>query len=207
MVLLDGGTFVDGEDSPSEGWHKAAKTLSLDSFCIDIYEYPNQKGKMPKGNVSWEEAQQLCQAQGKRLCQSAEWGRACQGTTRNKYSYGQIYEASKCNTSISGSGPGVGQPAPVKPSGLFKECKSPEGVYDLNGSLSEWVADPWSDFPEPFNPTATPSAETWRTLKGGTMWSQTFYGQDCTSRHGHHYTEWKNVDDGFRCCKDAIPLP
>lgn len=207
MVLFNASSYTMGEAKPSESWHAAEQSVQLDPYCMDTFEYPNKKGKMPMGNVTWTEAVALCDSIGKRLCTSAEWERACRGLEKRVVSYGLAYDRNVCNTAISGSGPGVGQPAPIKPSGIFPECKSPEGVYDLNGSLSEWVSDPWSDFPEPFNPSAKPDPETWRTLRGGTMWSQTFYGQDCTSRHGHHAGTWKNVDDGFRCCRDADPKP
>lgn len=207
MILLDGGTYSVGESQPTQTWHQPSASVKLEPYCMDIYEFPNQKGKMPMGNVTWTEAKSLCETEGKRLCSSAEWGRACRGLEKRTVSYGEQYDRNKCNTAINGSGPGVGQPAPIKPSGIFPDCKSPEGIYDLNGSLSEWVSDPWSDFAEPFNPDAKPDPKTWRTLRGGTMWSQTFYGQDCTSRHGHHGETWKNVDDGFRCCANAVAQP
>ena len=91
---------------------------------------------------------------------------------------------------------------PSTKAGGWERCRTPEGVYDLNGSVSEWVADPWTGGPEPFNPEARVDPETWGTLRGGTMWSGTFYGQDCTSRHGHA-GHFRNIDDGFRCCRDA----
>ena len=122
---------------------------------MDIYEFPNQKGKMPMGNVTWTEAKSLCETEGKRLCSSAEWGRACRGLEKRTVSYGEQYDRNKCNTAINGSGPGVGQPAPIKPSGIFPDCKSPEEY------MTQWIAlrmgfDPWSDFAEPFNPTPNP---------------------------------------------------
>jgi len=39
-------------------------------FCIDKYEYPNEKGIYPLVNVNWNTAQKLCEQQGKRLCNS-----------------------------------------------------------------------------------------------------------------------------------------
>jgi len=168
---------------------------------MDVYEYPNKEGEFPQGAVTWEDAKTLCEQQGKRLCSSAEWELACRGTEGRLYSYGNQYNMSTCNTPIDGSGPQGNQP-PFAKSGSYKDCHSPEGVYDLNGSLSEWVSDPWADFPEPFARNAKVNPETWRALRGGTMWSHTFYGQDCTSRHGHKKSGWKNMDDGFRCCQN-----
>ena len=98
-----------------------------------------------------------------------------------------------------GGGPGL-EPVPIQPSGSHERCRSAEGVYDLNGSLSEWVSDPWTGAPEPFNADQTVDPTSWRMLRGGTMWDKTFYGQDCTSRHGHKIT-FESQDDGFRCCR------
>ena len=74
-------------------------------------------------------------------------------------------------------------------------------MYDLNGSLSEWTSDFWDGPPEPFNAEAKVDAH-WFTLRGGTMWNRTFYGQDCSSRHGHRRS-FENMDDGARCCKSV----
>ncbi len=65
------------------------------------------------------------------------------------------------------------------------------------------MSDAWSEFAPPFEPDVVVDPATWRTVRGGTMWNETFYGQDCTSRHGHPRTD-KYEDDGFRCC--AGPL-
>ena len=98
----------------------------------------------------------------------------------------------------------TGKPPPLAASGSHEGCRTSEGVYDLNGNLSEWVSDGYQGAPEPFNRSATPDPATWRVLRGGTMWNLTFYGQECLSRHGHEVT-FLNMDDGFRCCADASP--
>lgn len=199
MVSFSDTKTQVGSQNPSRSWHTPAKEVTIEAFCIDQYEYPNKKGEYPKNNVTWEDAKSLCEAEGKRLCTSAEWEFSCRGAERRKYSYGNVYDRQKCNTPIDGPGP-QGRNPPFARSGSYEDCHSPEGVYDLNGSMSEWVSDPWSDFAEPFAKNVTVDSETWRELRGGTMWSHTFYGQDCTSRHGHRKTKWKNMDDGFRCC-------
>lgn len=200
-VLIQGGEYRIGLEEPFQKWHEAAKDITLENYCVDIYEFPNQKGTIPTYNVSWEEARDMCSGAKKRLCTSYEWERACRGVEKWNYSYGPHLDRTICNTPIHGSGPG-NNPPPIEPSGTYENCHSPEGVYDLNGSMSEWVSDPWSEFAEPFNRNAVSNPETWRALRGGTMWSNTFYGMDCSSRHGHRLSDWRNMDDGFRCCSD-----
>jgi hypothetical protein len=48
-------------------------------FCIDHYEFPNQKGARPPVMVDWYHAMGQCAAAGKRLCYESEWVAACEG--------------------------------------------------------------------------------------------------------------------------------
>ncbi len=201
MVRIPGGSFTFGEPTPSESWHQPGQVVELGAYCMDRFEFPNVRGQRPRASASWTQAEEECRAGGKRLCSSMEWERACEGPEGQRYVYGPTRDASICNTPIEGGGPGKGRRPPYSGGGDFPQCLSAEGVYDLNGSMSEWVSDPWTGAPEPFNSEAIVDPATWRTLRGGTMWSHTFYGQDCTSRHGHP-TSFQNMDDGFRCCSD-----
>jgi len=200
MVYIQAGRTTVGFELPRREWMEAPHTVELGGYCIDRYEFPNKKGVPPKNHLSFDGAVQGCEAVGKRLCTSAEWERACRGPAGWRYTYGEVRDAARCNTPIDGPGPG-NRPIPLHPSGSFPDCASAEGVYDLNGSLSEWTADRWTGPPEPFNTSATVGAD-WFTLRGGTMWNGTFYGQDCSSRHGH-LRSFENMDDGARCCRDA----
>ena len=200
MVLIQAGRTTVGFKLPRREWMEAPRPVVLGDYCIDQYEFPNKKGALPATELSWDGAQAGCAAVGKRLCSSAEWERACRGPHGWKYSYGEARDAARCNTPIEGPGPGT-EPMPLAPSGAYAGCASVEGVYDLNGSLSEWTSDRWQGPPEPFNASATVDAD-WFTLRGGTMWNRTFYGQDCSSRHGHHRS-FENMDDGARCCRDV----
>jgi formylglycine-generating enzyme required for sulfatase activity len=219
MVFIPGGDVVLGEDNPTEVWHRPRRERTLDPFCIDRYEYPNRAGEQPRGDLGITEAVALCAEAGKRLCTVDEWERACRGTERRRYSYGNERDPKRCNTPVESSG--EASTLPSAPSGSFAGCASPEGVYDLNGSLSEWVADPWPDHGVAANTgteeaeidplTKVLQAEGYRTgatlhnnqimsIRGGTMWRGTFYGQDCTSSHSHLPGE-RFPDDGVRCCR------
>src|SRR5262245_28490817 len=49
------------------------------SFCMDRYEYPNEKGAIPQMLTSWQQATATCKSQGKRLCTEPEFDFACEG--------------------------------------------------------------------------------------------------------------------------------
>ncbi len=98
--------------------------------CIDKYEYPNKKGEMPTGDVSFTEAQKKCRQQGKRLCTVTEWQWACSGREGYDYPYGWTFSEEACNTE------GIQDP---EESGSYRSCVSKFGAYDMVGNKFEWV--------------------------------------------------------------------
>ncbi len=195
MAPVPGGAYLlgpGGIDFPAPYW-TPDRLAELEPFCMDIYEWPNQEGALPKTNVTWEEARLHCEAAGKRLCKVDEWEAACRSAEGWVYSYGPDYEPTRCYT----EGATHFDTRALRPIGSFPDCVGPLGVHDLNGSVSEWVdaEHPGPPFPpDPSVAEGTPCHE----IMGGTMWSAT-YGQDCRSRHWHAVGH-RQDDDGFRCC-------
>ena len=98
-------------------------------ICIDKYEYPNKAGTVPQVNVSYQDARDLCEKQGKRLCTSREWQWACSGIEGYAYSYGWTYDKLACNS----------DGRVIEPSGNRNHCIGKFGVYDMVGNVFEWV--------------------------------------------------------------------
>ncbi len=136
--------------------------------------------------MGWDDAQALCAEQGKRLCQEDEWVLACGGTEGWLFPYGDAFETGRCNDEVP-----VGEEGHIAESGDFERCTSPFGAQDMQGNVSEWVADEHGWKPGT------------RVLRGGTMWTS-IYGQGCMSRHAHEQRGPTHGDDGFRCCR-AVP--
>lgn len=135
-------------------------------LCVDQYEYPNIPCDYPVIWVKSDEAQHLCQAQGKRLCDAHEWEGACAGalhTPEQDYAFGQrrlmqeylhnkdrervwAYGKTKnhalCATGASKS-PKCFAPSfqlcgsNTYPAGAFPQCVSSFGVYDQHGNAAE----------------------------------------------------------------------
>ena len=104
----------------------------------------------------------------------------------------------------------IGEDRWLAESGAFSDCESPEGVFDLDGNLSEWVEPgegPAFDTPPP--PLDLPPEHLLQgdkaTVRGGTMWIA-IYGTGCHARHFHPTFGPTSNDDGFRCCMD-VPHP
>lgn len=156
-------------------------TVGNSSFCIDRYEWPNQKGAIPKAYVSLYQAMDSCYSVGKRLCTSEEWMLACSGPQTWSYPYGQRYERYACVTHGKS----------VSHSGSKPECRSFFGAYDMSGSLLEWTS------------TRVTDKRQFYYVMGG-FWES---GQQsgCSDKRYSYYPENQHNPVGFRCCAD-IPL-
>ena len=100
------------------------------------------RGRWPALQVTWDGAARYCQRQGRRLPTEAEWEFAARGRSARRFPWGD--EPPRCSGVIIGraagkpcEGPGV-SPADV---GSAAQDVTPEGVRDLGGSATEWVAD------------------------------------------------------------------
>ena len=170
-----------------EDWNlpRARTERTVEGFCIDRYEYPNERGEKPRVFVTWPDAKALCEEQGKRLCTEDEWTKACAGPEGRLFPYGDTWQAETCNDEVD-----VGDESGRGESGSWRGCVSQYGVYDLQGNVSEWVSDVHG------------YKDSFRVLRGGTMWLS-IYGQGCMSRHAHEERGPTHGDDGFRCCSAA----
>lgn len=152
------------------------------SFCIDRYEWPNRKGKVPMVEVSWIRAEMYCYDEGKRLCTADEWQYACSGRKQRmikgggilgRYPYGSQYEEERCPT----------KGEKIFKSGQFDTCKEKFGTSDMVGNVWEWVSDKRNGAP---------------TIMGGSFKygnkAHCGFSSESSLIEGSQYT-------GFRCCR------
>jgi hypothetical protein len=168
-------------------------------FCIDRYEYPNVKGKLPVVMKTWHQATALCSARGRRLCKGDEWTLACEGEERLPYPYGYVRDSEACNVDrpLSGPYPRWLEHPPKgvvvslvdwrAPSGEMEGCASPFGVHDMTGNVDEWVV----------NESGRPYASG---LKGG-YWGPV--RDRCRPMTIAHDEQFAFYQIGFRCCEDV----
>jgi len=144
----------------------AGQTRDSAKLCIDQYEYPNIACDYPVTWVKSDQAENLCKAQGKRLCDAHEWEGACAGalhTPEVDYTFGerrlmQEYLHNKSRELVWAYGKKRdlklcatgGQKSPkcfepswelcgsnTYPAGSFPDCVSSFGVYDQHGNAAE----------------------------------------------------------------------
>jgi len=129
------------------------------SACIDVFEYPNEACELPFVWGTPLEAEQLCRAEGKRLCSQSEWTLACAGdpggAPDRAYAYGDTLDLTVCNTNKPHAFGPDGETwlcsartaetawstcaTETEPSGAFPACRSRFGVYDLHGNVAEMM--------------------------------------------------------------------
>ena len=175
-------------------------------YCIDEYEYPNQKGAKPPVMVSFFDAEKSCAEAGKRLCRESEWVAACEGPGETPFPYGFKRSAEKCNFDNKWTDPSLArvyskdpeiQRAELLrldrslPSGSRPECQSGFGVFDLTGNVDEWVRA---------DQERSNRRSRFAGLKGG-AWGHV--RNACRPVTTSHPPDFKYYFIGFRCCADA----
>jgi len=176
------------------------------SYCIDRYEWPNEKGELPALLVTWYDARAACQNVGKRLCTVEEFNFACEGEAMLPYTYGYERDPAKCSIdkpyikrekNLARYERCMKKPSckaelerldQREPAGARGECVSPFGVYDMNGNINEWVRRLGKERPNRSG------------LKSG--WWGPVRGR-CRPTVGFHKENDYGYEVGFRCCRDA----
>jgi hypothetical protein len=160
--------------------------------CMDAFEYPNQVGVLPAVMATFDEAEQACEVEGKRLCSDAEWTLGCRGTL----------ELSAC--AFGTGGPEVSRERLWEPSHTESEvarvdarrhssetlCVSSSAAFDLPGNVEEWVRGQAKGYGA--------------VLKGG-HFNKGSIG--CERSVYSHHLDTRSPFIGFRCCREPLVSP
>ncbi|MFO0558032.1 MAG: SUMF1/EgtB/PvdO family nonheme iron enzyme [Polyangiales bacterium] len=219
MVLVR-GTHCNEVDEPCVRWADNDRGQCLQfaersrctgqrmavSVCMDRYEWPNQRGALPSVMVTFDTAEALCAARGRRLCTEDEWAFACSGEELLPYPYGRERSADACTIDLYARAPNkpllhssnntiraaeVERIYMASPSGTRPSCRSPFGLYDLTGNVDEWVR-------------STRSFGQYSALMGGFWGHVRNRCRAVTRAHGPRFSYYQI---GFRCCSDATGAP
>ena len=155
-IPLRGGSFAMGsnEDISERPVHQVTiKPFAIGKFPVSVQEWnacatakacgfvSTGKDEAPVTNVSWSDARQyvawLAETTGKpyRLPTEAEWEYAARAGTQTKYWWGDQFQADAANCKNCAA-----NEQPVKVGSLKP---NPFGLYDMGGSVDQWVEDCW----------------------------------------------------------------
>ncbi|MCA9621650.1 MAG: SUMF1/EgtB/PvdO family nonheme iron enzyme [Myxococcales bacterium] len=200
-------------DGKVDHCYRYQESLSLGSgrtseiaVCMDQFEAPNRKGAPPMVLESFDSASRWCEKRGRRLCSEQEWELACEGPEHRPWAYGWAVNVKLCNSAKGWKAvdfEAFGKTREIarkesdrlwqgSPSGRYKTCVSPFGIFDLTGNVEEWV-------------TARPERDKPGALMGG-FWAKPWTG--CRGTNDAHQSNFAFYETGFRCCLDPkAPSP
>jgi formylglycine-generating enzyme required for sulfatase activity len=221
LISLPAGQFTMGSNTSDPTERPAHKVTLATPFAIGKYEVTagqwnacadarvcqrlTQANGAPVRDVSWDDVQQylkwLSTTSGKpyRLPTEAEWEYAARGGTTTAYWWGEKLVPAKANCKDCGPPWQVDAPANAGSFGA-----NPYGLYDMNGSVWEWVSDCWhsgfKDAPADGRSWEAPNC-TMRVIRGGSwregaayMVSSTRFKYDASVRNGQN---------GFRVARNV----
>lgn len=224
VIELPRGEFVMGSNTDDPSERPAHRVAIGQPFAIGKYEVtneqwaacvdaggcprlsadPNAAKNAPVRDLSWNDArkyvQWLSKASGKsyRLPTEAEWEYAARGGTSTRHWWGAQMRTGMANCKVCGDP--WQQDAPAN-AGSF--AANPYGLYDVNGSVWEWVSDCWHNSfkgaPDDGRSWDEPNCRV-RVIRGGSwrdgadyMLSSTRFKYDASVRH---------FQNGFRVARD-----
>jgi formylglycine-generating enzyme len=134
------------------------------------------------------DGEQWCQARGKRLCTEPEWEFACDQASA-PCDNDRLWLPWDPDAFKRGVDPWfeVKRLWQGSPSGSYPQCQTSSGVFDLVGSVEEWVV-------------SRQGREHNYTLKGG-FWAKK---TGCRGSNDAHEPSFRFYETGFRCCKSSI---
>lgn len=160
MVQIPGGSYTVGANL-SGGQYAPPQAVTLETYWLDRFEATNSEyaafiadnegeppnswpnGQIPAGKethpvrgLTWDNANDYCEWQNKRLPTEAEWEVAARGEQGLLFPWGD-------------SQTGVALPEiDTYPTGSLPANRSGFGVFDMAGNVWEWVDEPYADVPD-----------------------------------------------------------
>jgi len=223
MVSFPAGTFMMGcqgaQCAETNNW-SPTHSVMLSAFSIDVREViqseyqacivagacalpaggvysPNRTPEHPMQNASWTMANAYCTWAGKRLPTEAEWERAARGTDSRPFPLGD--QEPDCTTANIGGYDPACYLTSVRV-GSFATDVTADGLYDMTGNASEWVADWFAPDYYGSSPATDPTGPATgedRVYRGGSYGFVSYYAR--SFYRGHTKPEISAANIGFRC--------
>jgi eukaryotic-like serine/threonine-protein kinase len=218
MVLVPGGDFIFGDDSPMSP--NPRKKIALKDFYVDETEVSNAEYKRfcdatghappgsatflsqpdyPVANVTFEDAQAYAAWAGKRLPTEEEWEKSARGTDGRPYPWG--WDAWTQDL-----------PHELQPVDSFEARQSPVGALNMSGNVFEWTQSPfpagmpeYADMEKQLRTSLF--SRKWYSIKGGSFSPRSDPRLLLAYMRRGFPEDQRSAYIGFRCVRDAAGSP
>jgi formylglycine-generating enzyme required for sulfatase activity/class 3 adenylate cyclase len=215
MTAIPGGSFAMGsnDDISEKPIHEVSvKAVEISKFPVTVREWnecvaakqcpdlASGSPETPVTNVSWVDAKQfvtwLAQATHKnyRLPSEAEWEYAARGGTQTKFWWGDQFHSGMANCKNCTEGSTSEQPTQV---GSFQPNRF--GLYDMGGTVDQWVEDCWHKNYQGAPPDGSPWLDgdcTSHVIRSGSWRNDASYVRP--ANRDHYDTSVRYPTHGFR---------
>lgn len=220
-VLIPAGEFTMGSNSTivdQPALNTPEHTLELPDYEIMVYEVTNGqwirfmtegdyepegnwrdlysigREDVPVSNLTFDDATAYCEWDGgNRLPSEAEWEKAARGTEGLKYPWGDTWDPANTNCNEMGYNN-------IIDVGSVEGDKSPYGVYDMMGNVTEWTSDKLQPYQGSRARGDNIFRQNYMAVRGG---SYAMRGASMSTYTRAGYFAKSQYGIGFRCARDV----
>jgi formylglycine-generating enzyme required for sulfatase activity len=182
--------------------HPPDELQKLIWHVITVHSVTDQTlARWPALYVTWQEAQDFCASQGKRLPTEAEWEKAARGPNGNLFPWGQTPP----DSTLAMFGQHHVHEIPILAAVDSHDAgRSPYGIHHMAGNVAEWVQD-WFGFDYyayiPQRNPPGPTSGRYKSVRGGSWKSKTIMLR--TATRGGSPPDQRSATVGFRCAQSS----